>query len=70
MTYTLDMNDLVTAQEVAKHFDVTVETVNRWVREKRVPYIKPSRKVIRFRLDDVIRHAESSMDGGGDDAKS
>lgn len=63
MFYTLDMNGLVTANEVAKHFDVTVETVNRWVREGRVPCIKPSRKVIRFRLDDVVRHVEKSTNG-------
>ena len=69
MFYTLDMNDLVSSQVVARHFNVTVETVNRWVREGKVPHMKPSRKVIRFRLDDVIRHVERSTNGGSDAKK-
>ncbi len=43
----------VTAQEIADHFDVTVQTVNRWVRERRIPFIRPSQRIVRFRLSEV-----------------
>ena len=32
---------------------MTVATVNNWVREGRIPYIRASRKVVRFVLVDV-----------------
>lgn len=51
------MNDhhpaLATANQVATRFGVSVTTVNSWVREGRIPCIRPSRRVVRFDLDAV-----------------
>jgi len=47
--------ELVTAEEIAKRFKVTVETVQRWAREGRIPCVRPSRRIVRFRLGDVER---------------
>jgi excisionase family DNA binding protein len=44
---------------VADRFGVSVATIRRWVREKRIPFIRPSRRILRFRLSDV-EHAVSS----------
>lgn len=43
----------VTAEAIAEHFGVTVPTVNRWVREHRIPCIRPTRKTVRFKLSEV-----------------
>ena len=43
----------VNAETVATHFGVTVPTVNRWVRERRIPFVRISRRVVRFRIDEV-----------------
>jgi excisionase family DNA binding protein len=45
--------ELVTAQEVAQRFGVTVGTVNRWTREHRIPCMRASRRVVRYTLADV-----------------
>ena len=46
---------LVTTEVLATHFGVTVSTVRRWVRNRVVPCIRPSRRIVRFRLQDVER---------------
>ncbi len=45
--------ELITADELARHFGVTAPTVNRWVRRGLIPCIRASRKVVRFVLADV-----------------
>jgi len=45
----------VTARELAVYFGVTVATVNRWVRERRIPFIRASRRVVRFHIPEVER---------------
>ncbi|MEK6674018.1 MAG: helix-turn-helix domain-containing protein [Planctomycetota bacterium] len=44
---------LVSAGQVADHFGVCVGTVNAWVRERRIPCVRPSRRVVRFHLSEV-----------------
>ena len=44
---------LVTADVIAERFDVTPETVVRWAREGRIPSIRPSRRILRFRVAEV-----------------
>lgn len=44
---------LVTANQVAARFGVSVTTVNSWVRAGRIPCVRPSRRVVRFDLDAV-----------------
>jgi len=51
----MEQGPLVTARDLAAYFGVTVETVNRWVRENRVPFIRASRRVVRFRIAEVER---------------
>lgn len=46
-------NKPVAAVDVARHFGVTVATVQRWVRQSRIPFIRPSRKTVRFHLREV-----------------
>ncbi len=43
---------LVQFKEVAEHFDVSVQTVRNWVREKKIPFIKLG-TVYRFRVKDI-----------------
>lgn len=46
---------LITTRELAEQFGVCDETVQTWVRQGRIPCFRPSRKVIRFRMNDVER---------------
>ena len=48
-------NELVSAEEVADHFNVSVEAVRRWAREGRIPSFRVNQRIIRFRLTDVER---------------
>lgn len=48
-------SELVTTQDVAERFGVTVETVQAWVRRGRIPHIRPSRRIVRFNMVDVER---------------
>lgn len=43
---------LVQIKDVAEHFDVSVQTVRTWVREKKIPFLKLG-NVYRFRLKDI-----------------
>ena len=45
--------ELVDVETVAKHFGVGVRTINDWVRRGRIPYLRPSRKVVRFNMAEV-----------------
>ena len=44
---------LLTSEDIAQRFGVKVETVRAWVRAGRVPCIRASRKIVRFRIDEV-----------------
>jgi excisionase family DNA binding protein len=43
---------LVQFKEVAEHFDVSVQTVRNWVRDKKIPFLKLG-NVYRFRIKDI-----------------
>jgi len=49
----MPIEPLVTAERVAEHFGVSVGTVNAWVRARRIPCLRPSRRVVRFHLSEV-----------------
>lgn len=53
MSDSMNTIELVDAAKLAERFSVTVATVNNWVREGRIPYIRASRKIVRFVLADV-----------------
>jgi hypothetical protein len=43
------MEKLMDKKDVARAFGVTVKAVDKWVSEKKIPYIKISAKCVRFR---------------------
>lgn len=43
------MEKLLNKSEVARVFGVTVKAIDKWVCEKKIPYIKISGKCVRFR---------------------
>jgi excisionase family DNA binding protein len=55
------MNDeLLTAEEVADRLRVKPDTIVVWARQRRIPAHRLSRKVIRFRLSEVIESLEAA----------
>ena len=52
------MTKLLTVTDIATFFGVRAETVHSWARSGRIPCIRPSKKTIRFRLEDVVRALE------------
>ena len=53
---------LVSSSIVAERYGVSVQTVRRWVRESRIPYLRASRRVVRFRLDEVDRALKHAVE--------
>ena len=46
-------DSLVTADRVADHFGVSVGTVNAWVRKRLIPFVRVTRKTVRFSIAEV-----------------
>lgn len=53
---------LVSSFAIAKRYGVTVETVRRWVRERRIPCVRVSRRTVRFRPDEVERALKQAVE--------
>ena len=53
-------NGLITAQVLAEELGLSVETVWRYTREKKIPYIELGSKQYRYRLADVLNALGSS----------
>lgn len=51
-------DQIVDRQELANHFRVSVATVDRWIRDG-VPCMKPSTRVVRFNIAEVIEWAKA-----------
>lgn len=49
-----DDKELITAQALAQALDLSVETVWRYTREKKIPYVELGTKQYRYKLADVI----------------
>lgn len=47
--------ELITAQALADALDLSVETIWRYTREKKIPFVELGSKQYRYRLDDVIK---------------
>lgn len=65
--------ELVDSREIARLFGVSIGTVRGWVRAGRVPYLRPSRRVVRFIVKDVrtaLTHNPSTQEGIRSDAKT
>jgi excisionase family DNA binding protein len=46
---------LVTKRVVAADLGVGLRTIEKWVAERRIPFIRMGHRSLRFRLDDVRR---------------
>ncbi|MDO9573911.1 MAG: Uma2 family endonuclease [Candidatus Contubernalis sp.] len=55
-----DDKELITAQVLAEALDLSVETIWRYTREKKIPYIELGRKQYRYKLTDVVRALNNS----------
>lgn len=49
------MSALLTYDQAAEYLAISTKTLRRWVAERRIPVIKISRIVIRFRREDLDR---------------
>jgi len=47
------MPELLTATQIARHFQVQPETIREWARSGQIPQIRINGKVRRYRLSDV-----------------
>ena len=45
---------LFNTADLANYFKVGVPTINRWVRDQRIPVIRASRNAVRYNLEAVI----------------
>jgi aerobic-type carbon monoxide dehydrogenase small subunit (CoxS/CutS family)/transcriptional regulator with XRE-family HTH domain len=54
-------NDLLTAQDLAKSLNLSVETIWKYTREKRIPCIELGNKQYRYQLDNVLEALASSI---------
>lgn len=53
--------ELITAQALAEILDLSVETIWRYTREKRIPFIELGSRQYRYKLDDVIKALSDDM---------
>ena len=49
---------MLTAKQVAARFDVTPETIRRWVRDGKIKARKMGYRTLRFRLADIVKFEE------------
>jgi excisionase family DNA binding protein len=52
------METLMDKKKVAEVFGVTVKAIDKWISEKRIPYVKLSGKCVRFIPSDIKAHLE------------
>jgi excisionase family DNA binding protein len=58
------LNDLLTAEEVAERLRLKHDTITTWARQGRIPAHRLTRKVIRFRLSEVLAALDAATAGG------
>jgi predicted DNA-binding transcriptional regulator AlpA len=52
------MEKLLNKKDVAEAFGVTVKAIDKWVSERRIPYIKISAKCVRFRPSAIKKYLD------------
>jgi excisionase family DNA binding protein len=57
-------DDLLTAEEVAERLRLKPDTITIWARQGRIPAHRLTRKVIRFRLPEVIAALDAATASG------
>lgn len=55
--------ELITAQALAKALDLSVETIWRYTRENKIPFIELGKRQYRYKLDEVIKALQGSTIG-------
>jgi Uma2 family endonuclease len=55
-----DERELITAHALADSLDLSVDTIWRYTREKKIPYVELGSKQYRYRLHDVIKALSGS----------
>ena len=53
-----------TADEIGARLRLNADTVLAWARQGRIPFVRLSPKVVRFRLADVVAALEAHQDSG------
>ena len=53
-------DELLTAEELGARIRLKPDTIVSWARQGRIPSLRLSRKVIRFRLTDVVAALEGT----------
>jgi excisionase family DNA binding protein len=61
------MSELLTATQVARHFQVQPETIREWARSGLIPQIRINGKVRRFSLNDVEQALRQRGERKGED---
>jgi excisionase family DNA binding protein len=56
-----DPSPYLTPRELADELKTSVETIRRWANEGRLPVIRLSRNVQRFKLPDVLKHLSQTQ---------
>lgn len=56
--------ELITAQVLAQDLNLSVETIWRYTRERRIPYIELGSKQYRYNLEEVLQALSSATDHG------
>lgn len=46
--------ELMTKAEIARALRVSVRTVNSWMLQRKLPFLRITRRCVRFRLKDVL----------------
>lgn len=46
--------ELLTVEETAEILRIEVQTLYKWMREGRIPYIKPSNRLVLFKKEAII----------------
>jgi excisionase family DNA binding protein len=52
---TMNGTELLTADELAARLHLRPSTIRRWRREGRIPAVRPTPKVVRYDLAEVVR---------------
>ncbi len=54
----LEAARLLTLEDVAALIGVAPKTIYNWVNSRRIPHVKPSRSLVRFRLPEILAWIE------------
>lgn len=58
--FMIENNGLITARNLADELNLSIETIWRYTREERIPYIVLGNKRYRYRLADVMEALSTS----------